>query len=125
MPTNLIKRFHAKRPKTYFATWENCNKKTSKILKKLISRPSFLPTTLELSFRSWLYFARGIVHSKFNQLSAGTGTRVNLFCQIKGESELLLTPVVECEKECDEHYVNVKQGQIGNFTSYFLVFAKS
>ncbi len=40
-------------------------------------------------------------------------SRVILFCQIRGASEIILTPVDTCLDECSSHVIHLEEGQIG------------
>ena len=46
--------------------------------------------------------------------------RIVLFCQIKGESEVVLTPVEACKKDCVSHVIHLEEGQIGKIVEIIM-----
>ena len=111
-PLDFIRKMSVEKPSSYFAMWENCNHKTSKIVKKLIRRPKFLSSSIELIGNNWIIMSNGYIQKDFLTMRGLSYTK--LICQIKGSIEIALTPVEECSNECEEHFIILREGQIGN-----------
>ena len=111
-PLDFIRKMSVEKASSYFAMWENCNHKTSKIVKKLIRRPKFLSSSIELIGNNWIIMSNGYIQKHFLTMRGLSYTK--LICQIKGSIEIALTPVEECSNECEEHFIILREGQIGN-----------
>lgn len=122
-PIDLFNRFKSKKPKSYFAMWENCGKKSSKLVKRLIKRPSFFPKTMEFLQNSWLFISKGIATKDHQPLPIMN--RLVLYSQIKGESELILTPVEQCAAGCEQQIVHLVEGQIAIVSDLWIVDFKT
>ena len=51
--------------------------------------------------------------------------RIILFCQIKGFSEIILTPVKVCTKDCKSHVIHLHEGQTAVITDMWIVDFKA
>jgi hypothetical protein len=89
--------------------WENCHKNTSKVLKRLIRRPYFLPAHLELLPQN-LIFASRKTRNKFITLPASF--QINFFCQIKGNSIVKMWPATPCPDKCSKKKFVLQEGEI-------------
>ncbi|CAF0926176.1 unnamed protein product [Brachionus calyciflorus] len=93
--------------------WENCAKTSSKKLKKLIQRPKFLPSNLELASNSWVFVSKNI-NSQF--VNVPVSLRINIFCQINGNSKIRISPTNECQKYCKSKSLTLRTGQLLIYT---------
>ena len=93
--------------------WENCNKMSPKILKKLIKRPKFLSNNFEIVTQNWVFSFKNETN---DFLTIPASTKLNLFCQISGEVKARLIPVKDCEQYCLPQRVLLKKGQMLIFT---------
>lgn len=118
-PIDVFRQYHSNKPYSYFAHWENCGKKSSKITKRLIKRPTFFTNTVELTPHSWLFISKNFKQKGF--LPLPVQNRINLFSQIKGESEIVLTPHVDCENECKAQHLIVKEGETAIITDVWQI----
>ncbi|RNA40466.1 hypothetical protein BpHYR1_036968 [Brachionus plicatilis] len=102
--------------------WENCGKSTSKKIRKLIQRPSFLPNNLELVPNSWFFVSK---NNTIDSLNIPASLRISLFCQISGKSKIKIIPVHECKQYCPSKSIFIKQGQILVYSDLWNVEFKS
>ena len=109
----------------YSFMWENCGKTTSKKIKKLIFRPSFLPNNFELISNSWIFATKD---NDNDFLNIPATLRISFFCQISGKSKIKIFPVQECEKICPLKTITIESGQMRKYTflkfniNFFLFF---
>ena len=106
---------------TFYNVRENCQKNSSKIFKKLIRRPSFLPSHMELLPQSFIFASENmskkytkvtklnfifwhvenlIFISPFFKLSSSF--QINFLCQIKSDSKIKLSSVSICSNSCSK-----------------------
>lgn len=102
---------HTNNLSNYSIMWENCGKSTSKRIKKLINRPSFLPNNLELVPNSWMFASKNNTNEPLN---IPASLRISLFCQLAGKSKIKIVPVFECKQYCPSKTIIIRPGQICN-----------
>ena len=107
-PTNSIEvepsayiKSHANMKDTskFQVTWESCHKNASKIVKKLLRRPRFLPANFELVAKNWIFAASKNAHRDFVQVP--TMYEIIMYCQIRGNATVKMYSTI-CTFNCQE-----------------------
>lgn len=102
----------------YLTFRENCNRESSKLVRKLIKRPPYLPDNIEIVMQNWLFIALNTSRSNYAEMPVSFRTRI--FSQIFGESKIKLWPIEQCNSICDKHEFILKKGQICKSNNFFL-----
>jgi len=100
--------------KPWYIGWSNCNPYATKMIRKLYSRPYFLPDESQMSKTDWIFMG-----------TPGYGANMHVDdvqyaswqAQVKGIKKWTFMPPPECLFRCKTLYANVYPGDVIVFDS--------
>lgn len=100
----------------FTVSWENCDKESSRLIRKITRRPIFLSKSTELVSTSWVYLSKGsrkppLYQNHYFQLPLTL--KITMLCQISGSLDVNIVPNKECASHCTaKKKITLKPGDI-------------
>ncbi|CAL4113947.1 unnamed protein product, partial [Meganyctiphanes norvegica] len=111
----FMRKIHNPDTHRWYGHWENCNKKATKVLRKLYERPYFIPNMVDLSQSNWVLISSEFSGKVYKEIDFDS--ELLWVAQIRGWSRIHLVPREPCDHFCPELHHTLSEGSIVVVTS--------
>ncbi|XP_011693798.1 PREDICTED: uncharacterized protein LOC108783363 [Cyphomyrmex costatus] len=111
----FLRRVHAPEVAKWFVHWQNCDINAVKVLRKYYQRPYFLSSTVSPAHFNWVLMSSDYNSPSYKKVELDSG--LIALAQLRGATQLRLTPINPCNSSCPELIADLHQGEMLVFTN--------
>ncbi|CAL1685504.1 unnamed protein product [Lasius platythorax] len=106
----FLRRVHAPEVAKWFVHWQNCDINAVKVLRKYYQRPYFLSSTVSPAHFNWVLMSSDYNSPSYKKVELDSG--LIALAQLRGATQLRLTPINPCNSSCPELIADLHQGEM-------------
>ncbi|OAD57624.1 Phosphatidylinositol transfer protein alpha isoform [Eufriesea mexicana] len=111
----FLRRVHSPEVAKWFVHWQNCDINAVKVLRKYYQRPYFLSSTVSPAHFNWVLMSSDYNSPSYKKVELDSG--LIALAQLRGATQLRLTPINPCNSSCPELIADLHQGEMLVFTN--------
>ncbi|XP_031782233.1 uncharacterized protein LOC103317435 [Nasonia vitripennis] len=111
----FLRRVHSPGVAKWFVHWQNCDINAVKVLRKYYQRPYFLSSTVSPAHFNWVLMSSDYNSPNYKRVELDSG--LIALAQLRGATQLRLTPINPCNSSCPELIADLHQGEMLVFTN--------
>lgn len=109
----FLRRVHAPEVAKWFVHWQNCDINAVKVLRKYYQRPYFLSSTVSPAHFNWVLMSSDYNSPSYKKVELDSG--LIALAQLRGATQLRLTPINPCNSSCPELVADLHQGEMREY----------
>jgi len=121
--TELFGRLLKEDLQNWYAHWENCAKRSQKILRNFYQKPYFMPNVVQMTQANWILMSSGYEERKYKMLNVSTSATIMWVAQLRGYNSISFHPLEPCDKTCDVLFDFIQEGEIVVFSPDLWIFS--
>lgn len=106
----FLRRVHSPEVGKWFVHWQNCDINAVKVLRKYYQRPYFLSSTVSPAHFNWVLMSSDYNSPSYKKVELDSG--LIALAQLRGATQLRLTPINPCNSSCPELIADLHQGEM-------------
>jgi hypothetical protein len=106
----FLRRVHSPGVAKWFVHWQNCDINAVKVLRKYYQRPYFLSSAVSPAHFNWVLMSSDYNSPNYKRVELDSG--LIALAQLRGATQLRLTPINPCNSSCPELIADLHQGEM-------------
>lgn len=118
----FLRRVHSPGVAKWFVHWQNCDINAVKVLRKYYQRPYFLSNSVLPAHFNWVLMSSNYNSPNYKRVELDSG--LIALAQLRGATQLRLTPINPCNSSCPELIADLHQGEMRKLLYFNFSFCR-